>query len=130
MGESHIKVQAMKTITQEDLARFQGTANYYRHWLNQFKYTDGVKYLAEAAEAHWLIDAIASYQRDERVTGDEMLQEFQLWQLSVCDGRGTLTLLRDTDDPVLSQEIEYTDFPLASVNLYLNEKVLMLPSEY
>ncbi|MEB3830109.1 DUF6876 family protein [Phormidium sp. CCY1219] len=120
----------MQPITQADLARFQGTTNYYRHWLNQFKYTDGVKYLADAAEAHWLIDAIASYQRDERVTGDEMLQEFQIWQLSVSDGRGTLTLLRDTDDPVLSQDIEYTDFPLDEIKLYLSGGVLMLPSEY
>lgn len=59
-----------------------------------------------------------------------MLQEFQLWQLSVCDGHGTLTLLRDTDDPVLTQEIEYTDFPLAQVKLYLSGDVLMLPSQY
>ena len=120
----------MATITQADLARFQGTERYHQHWVRRFQYTDGVKYLADAAEAYWLIDAIASYQPDERVKGDEMLRHFQIWQLSVQNKQATLTLLRDTDDPILTQEIKYTDFPLDEIKLYLNEKVLMLPSEY
>lgn len=120
----------MEAITQADLARFQGTERYHQHWVRRFQYTDGVKYLADAAEAHWLIDAIASYQPDKRVKDDEMLRHFQIWQLSVQDKSGVLTLLRDTDDPVLIQEIAYTNFPLPEVKLFLNEKVLMLPSEY
>ncbi len=120
----------METITQADLARFQGTENHYKHWLGYFKYTDGVKYLADKAGAYWLIDDIASHQLDARVQNDEMLQQFQIWQLSVQENSGVLTLLRDTDDPMLTQEIKYTDFPLDEIKLYLNEKVLMLPSEY
>ncbi|MCT7957234.1 DUF6876 family protein [Laspinema palackyanum] len=120
----------MTTITQADLARFRGTDHYYKHGFGGFNYTDGVKYLADAAQAYWLIDAIASYQPDKRVRGDEMLRHFQIWQLAVQDHSAVLTLLRDTDQPVLTQEIEHTDFPLPEVKLFLNEKVLMLPSEY
>ena len=120
----------MPKITQADLARFQGTSRYYKHWVGAFQYTDGIKHLADTAEAYWLIDAIASYQPDARVRNDEMLQQFQTWQLSVQNKAGVLTLFRDTNDPVLTQEIPYTDFPLAEIKLYLNEKVLMLPSEY
>ena len=120
----------METITQADLARFQGTENHYQQWLQRFNYTDGVKYLADTAQAHWLIDAIVSYQLDARVQTDEMLQHFQTWQLSVQENSGILTLLRDTNDPVLTQEIPYTDFPLVEIKLFLNEELLMLPSEY
>ena len=36
----------------------------------------------------------------------------------------------NTNQEVLRQEIEYTDFPLSHIKLYLVEKVLMLPNEY
>ena len=43
-----------------DLAHFTGTERYYR--LNRkCLITDGAKYLADSAEAYWLLDAAASY---------------------------------------------------------------------
>ena len=117
-------------LTQHDLNQFRGTDKYYRHFLKQFAYTDGVKYLADTASAHWLIDAIASYQ--PQLLSDPMLQEFQVWKLTVNSDNNTATLVceRDTDVVVITQNIEFTDFPLPEVRLYLCAKVLMLPSEY
>jgi hypothetical protein len=90
-----------------------------------------VKYLAEEAEAFWLIDAIASWQVSPKVKRDPMLQEIQFWKLRVNpDNSAVLTCERDTDDVALTQAIEFTDFPLESVKLYLSNRVLMLPSEY
>jgi hypothetical protein len=118
-------------ITQSDLDQFSGTTEWYKHWLNQFTYTDGVKYLADEAKAHWLIDAIASHQT-KQLLSDEMLKEFQIWRLIVNTEDKTAKLIceRDTDDIAVTQDIPYTDFPLAEVKLYLVAKVLMLPSEY
>lgn len=67
---------------QHELGMFTGTANYYRHSLNRgLVYTDGVKHLAERAAggngAYWLIDAVASHQRDIRKNTDELV----VWRL-------------------------------------------------
>jgi hypothetical protein len=113
-----------------NLHQFTGTENYYRHLLG-IVYTDGVQYLAQEAGAYWLIDAIASWQIDPVILKDWMLQEIQFWKLQVnSDNSAVLSCERDTDDVVLTQDIPFTDFPLESIKLYLNHKVLMLPSEY
>ncbi|AFY71997.1 hypothetical protein Pse7367_3772 (plasmid) [Thalassoporum mexicanum PCC 7367] len=117
---------------EANLSQFCGSTTFYRHPLFRgFLYTEGVQYLAEAAEAYWLIDCILSHQINPKVKNNPDLQEFQLWQLVVSeDQTAVLTCLRDTDDPVLSQEIGYTDFCLPEISFYLCNKTLMLKSEY
>ena len=113
-----------------NLEQFTGTENYYKHWVG-ILYTDGVKYLAEEAEAYWLIDIIASWQLSTEVKRDPMLQRIQFWKLRVNpDNSAVLTCERDTVDVALTQKITYTDFPLESVIFYLTNRVLLLPSEY
>jgi hypothetical protein len=112
-----------------NLEQFIGTEQWWKHWLPGLVYTDGVKYLAEQAGAHWLIDVVASYRRKE---------PFQIWELKVCPSpengtsrAATVTMIEDTDQPELvRQEIPYTDFPLDYIKLYLIDGVLLLPSEY
>lgn len=114
------------------LAQFYGGDELYRHWLG-IRYTEGIKYLADKAGAYWLIDAIASYQPDKRVRTNRMLQEFQLWELKVdlVKHSCVLTCRTDTDRPaIITQEIEYTDFPLDYIKLSLEGGVLLLPSEH
>ncbi|ERN41356.1 hypothetical protein KR51_00019230 [Rubidibacter lacunae KORDI 51-2] len=115
----------MTTLTAYDLNRFTGSEVLYRHWL-RMRYTEGVKYLADRAGAHWIVDAIASHQPNLRRV------PFQLWELVKQEGdRAVLTCREDSDRPLLvRQEIAYTDFPLASTKLYCCNGVLMLPSEY
>ena len=70
----------------EELEQFiafrNGCDQVFRHWLG-FKFTDGVKYVADKAGAHWLIDAIGSYQPSSKLRSNQRLQEFQLWELKV-----------------------------------------------
>ena len=117
-------MEEIKTLKQEDLAQFCGTENWYKHWMSSVTYTDGVKHVADAAGAYWLIDAILSYRRKE---------EFQLWILKVDleKSSAVLTMQEDTNEPELvRQEIEYTDFPLKEITFYLSNDVLYLPSEH
>jgi len=109
------------------LEQFGGTINYYRHPLGII-FTDGVKFLADKAGAYWLIDAIASWQIEEKVRNCS----FQLWELKVNEDRtAILTMKEDAGEPeIVRQEIPFTDFPLEYQKLYLVDKVLMLPSEY
>lgn len=115
-------------ITTDTLAQFSGTECYYKHWLG-LKLTDGAHYLSENG-AGWLIDAIASYQTKTWLASEPMLREIQFWKLTVhADSSATLICERDTNDIAITQEIEYTDFPLPEIKLYLSNNVLMLPSE-
>ena len=110
------------------LGEFTGTVEYHRHFTG-LQFTDGVLFLAENAGAHWLVNIVASYQK--RAMRDPMLREFQVWRLAVAKDRtAVVTCERDTDDVFLKQEIEHTDFPLESVTLYVENGVLLLPSEH
>jgi hypothetical protein len=111
-----------------ELNQFTGSTEFYRHWLKGFRYTEGVRFLAEHARCYWLIDLIASLQ--VRALKDAWLREFQLWELFVKDGSAILACSRDSDDVAFRQTIEATDFPIAYVHLYVDGGVLMLPSEH
>lgn len=124
---------------ENSLAHFSGTQDHHAHWTRRLRYTDGVKYLAESAEAFWLIDAIASHQPRIKRSGRQALLDFQLWTLTVQDAtpelprRATLVLREDSGPdarPVIVQRIPLTDFPLSLVRLYVEDEVLLLPSEH
>lgn len=122
----------------ENLGQFIGTENYWTNPMYPFKYTDGVKYVAENGQAYWLLDAIASWQLESKLRRDKSLGEYQFWTLTVREDRSALlTCERDQDESVIEQEIHFTDFPLQKLRLYLvgmnwyrDGGVLMLPSEY
>ncbi|MEG4850820.1 hypothetical protein QUB10_07910 [Microcoleus sp. B5-D4] len=128
-----------ETLSQ-NLKHFGGTEQYYKHWLG-IQYTDGVKYLADNAQCYWLIDAIASHQ--PRLRRKHCLTEFQLWFLHVGKehefikpkgkNAAVLTCWEDTPtketQPAVIQQIPFSDFPLKEIKLFLQEKVLLLPSE-
>ena len=92
--------------------------------------------------AFWLIDAIASWQPDCR--RDPALRQMQFWTLKKFeipmapkwDGRWVLFCERDEGDRALQQTIEFSDFPIAEIKLWVasggpqGEFVLMLPGEY
>lgn len=93
-------------LKQSDLSQFIGTVNYYQHWLG-LRYTDGVKYVAEHGKAHWLIDAIASWQLSPEIKNDPMLQKIQFWRLRVNnDYSAVLTCERDSGNIAITQSIE------------------------
>ena len=108
---------------QEGLAQCHCTEHYWKNSVLCFRYTDGIKFLWESCEAYWLLIAISSYNRKE---------PFQLWQLTVKENcSAVLTMREDTGQPFkVKQEIEFTDFPLQEISLYLIDGILLLPSEY
>jgi len=122
----------MTTLQESDLIQFCGSAEAYRHWTKRLVYTEGVQYMAEHGRAYWLVDAVASYQPDKRIASRPDLVDFQLWELVVAqDKSATLTMRGDSDQPaVITQEIPFTDFPLAQITFYVCNGTLMLPSEY
>ena len=110
------------------LKQFYGSATLYKHWLG-LKYTEGIQHLAQETNCYWVLDAIASHQTKQFLLNPK-LREFQIWHLQVQKNSGVLICEWDTNQEVLRQDIEYTDFPLSHIKLYLVQKVLMLPNEY
>jgi len=110
------------------LWQFTGSSEFYRHVFGTLQYTEGVKFLADEGGLWWLIDLVASLQ--SRARKDSALREFQLWELKVADGEATLTCSRDSEDEAFREEIEYTDCLLDYVRLYVENRVMLLPSEH
>ena len=110
---------------KDGLSQCIGTEKYHYNSFvgKRIVYTDGCKFLFEAAEAYWLFTAIASYHRKE---------PFQLWELKVNEDKSaTLTMKEDSEQPnIVEQHIVFTDFPLQEIKLYLIDGILLLPSEY
>ena len=111
---------------QEVIDNSCGTEHYFAHFTG-LKFTDGVKGVADAAGAYWLIDIIGSYQNP-----DLKRVKFQVWNLKVNpDNSAVVTMREDSDKPILvKQEIHMTDFPLESIDMWLIDSVLILPGEY
>ena len=107
----------------DGLAQCHCSENYWKNGLLHFQYTDGVKFLHESCDCYWLLVAISSHKR---------IEPFQVWELKVeSDKSAVLTMREDSNEPILvEQEIEYTDFPLEEIKLWLIDGILILPSEY
>jgi hypothetical protein len=122
------------TLTRESLAQFtNGSENIYLHPLLKFRYTDGVKHVVDAGGANWLVTIIGSLYRHPEDTPQLQNMPHQYWTLKVHEDRSaTLTCGDGNDDstPVYTHQIDYTDFPLNELQLWLMDGTLLLPSEY
>lgn len=122
-------------ITAENLAGFYGTTQHFKHSTG-ILYTDGIHYLNENGAA-WLVDAIASHQGCKELDKDTF-KYFQFWNLkifkssfgSVTGNAAVLTCCEDSGiAPVVTQKIEYTDFPF-DIDIWVENGVMILPSEH
>lgn len=116
-----------KNEIQAGLAQCYGSETFYRHGLSGLVYTEGIHFLAESADCYWLLDAIGSYQT--RAMRDPMLSEIQFWKLKVTGKKAILSCERDEDDVAFSQKIEFTNFPLEEITIYVENGTMLLPSE-
>lgn len=104
----------------------------YKHWLNRFVMTVGVKAEADENGSHWFADVVGSYQ----IYPDLRQEEFQVWRLVVHPGRIATVIADDGNGrELVRQDIEYTDHPEPGTEWRLvgaggQMPVLMLPCEY
>jgi hypothetical protein len=128
MTSSNLTTQAFN----EQLQNFIGSDNlYFRTTLvGRIEYTDGIRFLQQNG-CMWLIDAIVSYQtRDFKAADDR-----QFWKLRVDLETHSAKLICDDGNGNIrvTQEIEFTDFPLSKLDIYVEIRdcvFLCLMSEY
>lgn len=118
-----------KRLSKSDLRQFTGSEHWYRHPLaRQVLFTDGAKYVADQAEAYWLLDEIAFAQRAQKAVAAE---EFQVWKLAVKPDRTAMLSCEDGNyNVVFTKALEFTDFPEPEIVLWFANNTIFLPSEY
>jgi hypothetical protein len=131
----------MSAHSLSDLQQFTGDDVRYAHLLNRrVIYTPGVRHVAEAGQAYWLIDAIASHigapPMRRAIARDERIDWMHFWTLKVrSDRSAALTARADKGErPFVRQSIVYTDFPLDRIDIWAAfdgaHWTLYLPSEH
>lgn len=117
-----------KTQLLTDLKQFSGSELFYFNPLfKNFKYTEGVKFLASNAKSYWLLDFIFSNQHYAVLKANE----FQTWKIKVTENhKATITVEDGNYKKLKSFELDFTDFPLDEFTLWFVYDTLMLPSEY
>ena len=114
------------------LREFRGTEKYYKHFFpgkSPILLTDGCNFIRERMNAFWIFDAILSYQCEKIL----IHVNFQIWELrqSKKDLSWLLTCREDSDKkPLITQNIEFSDFPIPEIKIWVIDKVALLPSEY
>lgn len=112
----------------KDLERFTGSEQFYRHaFVRKVLYTEGAKYVANAAGAYWLLDEIAFSQMTVTKLQNEA---FQVWKLQVTGSKAKIVVEDGNDNVVFTKAINFTDFPEPGITLWCVDNVIMLPSEY
>ena len=118
---------------QEHLQRFCGSETAYTIPMFNIRYTEGVKYLAEAAQCYWLITDAAVITKNlkhksyflviyfKRFSKEVQARFHKEAQITYADGNGTI---------LFQQDYELTDLPLDELRLFFVEDMLMLPNEY
>ena len=120
--------QHQREQLRTELRYFTGSETFYRNPLFPlYLYTEGIKHLAEEAGAYWLLDHIFAHQNSALLKE----QRFQTWKLWVTeDHKAQITVTDGNDRELEFFRIEFTDFPLKSITLWLVDQTLLLPSEY
>jgi len=114
-----------------NLSAFRGTQNYWRLNPGSDVYlTDGVKYLTEELESHWLISAV-EYFLTKKGTNINYPIEIKLNIKS--NGDATLVLQNDLGK-YGTRKFPSVNFPIEGINLiaypYDRKWIIMLLSEY
>lgn len=124
-------------LVREYQAQTTGTGGWHKNWLG-LVYTDGIKFVADVCEAHWLIDLVASHQPEIRKAHDE-LRTFQVWLIKPAEGdvQGGFIAEAWSDTPenstLLARQLcEYTDFPpeLMPFEFWVEGDVMLLKEEH
>lgn len=121
-----------ETAIRRELKKYHGTSEYHKHLFPgrpPILITDGCRFIRDTCNAYWLFDAILIYQ------GSKALKSvvFQVWELRRLkkDLSWQLTCREDTGRrPLIIQNIEFSDFPLEYIKIWVIDRVALLPSEY
>ena len=118
---------------RNNLETFTGTEMFYSIPLLKTRFTDGIKYLADAANCFWLVTDVSVIakslmNRSRFITIDfkklsEEKQDYIGYEAIIEYSNGNGRILE-------THKYHSTDFPLKKLRLFFTEDTLYLPSEH
>lgn len=126
-----MKVQSKEI--EQNLQHFTGTEMYYYIPLLRTRFTDGLKYLANAADCYWLITDASVIAKSLKNRSKWVTIDFKRMSEDKQDYTGyeAEIIYSDGNDNVLeTHRYNATDFPLDELRMFFVNDTLMLPSEY
>jgi hypothetical protein len=112
-----------------ELSYFTGTESYHSYKIptkQEYMLTDGVNYLCRTCECYWLMDYIISLQNHSLIKD----QQFQLWRLYLVENKWNICCEDGNKKTLYHATIDFSDFPLNGITVWLIDGVILLPSEY
>lgn len=118
---------------KQGLQQFSGSETVYSFPLIKTRYTEGMKYLAMAADCYWLITDVSVIAKSlmdkshfitidfKRLPNEEQDYSGHEAEIIYSDGNGNV---------FESHRYNVTDFPLDELQLFFVDGTLMLPGEY
>lgn len=120
----------MPTLKSE-LSQFTGSERLYFNLLYRtMRYTDGVKFFANAAGAYWLLDIIGTEYHPKTVGQNPEWGYFLSIKTEVKDSMAVIRVTDGNDTTFVERQVSFTDCPEGLWSFYLTDNVLLLPSEY
>ena len=108
----------------DKLRQYNCSENYYKAGFG-FLYTDGVKAFCSEFECYWLLHLILSYQSKLRQ------EDFQVWELIRNDDQTAKVISTNGNEkPLITQKIPFTDFKPLTGTIWVENNVILLPSEH
>ena len=116
-----------------ELQHFNGSESFFQIPLTKTRFTEGIKYLATAAECYWLITdasviAKSLLSKSYFITIDFKRLSKKEQKIQGCEA---VIIYGDGNDHILEKQTYHvTDFPLDELRLFFVDNTLMLPGEY
>ena len=108
----------------EHLKEHTCSDNYFKHYFGTV-FTDGVKALCDKFSCYWFLDVVTSYQPKLRSA------EFQVWTLTKNNGSTAIVTCEDGNgQSLIQQKIPFTDFEPQEATIWMENGVILLPSEH
>ena len=117
----------------EGLQHFHGSETIFQIPLTRTRYTNGIKYLANAVECFWLITDTSIIAKSLMDKSYFITIDFKRLSIEEQDAMGheAVIIYSDGNDTVLEKhKYNFTDFPLDKLLLFFVDNTLMLPNEY
>ena len=117
---------------KQELEQFTGSVNFTKDPFSKCVMTEGMRYLIDKAECHWLFSDYAIEIMATRLKEQDF---FVLKIVTLDDGKGYVTLDDGNGNIIHKKEYTYTDFPMKEYSFYIQKNELgsytfMLKGEY
>lgn len=110
---------------KQELEQFTGTEKYHKLTIFNLLATDGVAFFVDKAEAFWLIDDIACI-KDLNLKNENFIVVKAISKNNI----GNVIYEDGNYNKLHEMKYDYTDLPEGEWKFFIQNNVIMLPSEY